>query len=342
MNRGHTPGAFCAVFMAAFAMLASIPASAQTVGDFYKGKSIDLYVGSDPGGEYDLLTRLGARHLGRHIPGNPNVVVHNMPGGGGIKMAIYLYNVPAKDGASMGVILNNLPGLQAVHDKNVPIDLTAIQWIGSISPAVETMTVWKTAGVTTWDQLKSKEVVAGATGRSSITYLYPTLMNTYLGTRFKIVAGYTSGNSINLAMEKGEVQARNNTWSSWKATHPDWLRDGTIHVLVQEGPKAPDLDVPTLSDLAANDDDRQVIRLIVSGAYLGRPFATPPGVPADRVKALRAAFDAMTKDKEFRDDATKLKIDVAPIKGEELQVFVGNLMKFPARLIPKAKEFLGE
>jgi tripartite-type tricarboxylate transporter receptor subunit TctC len=326
MNRGHTPGAFCAVFMAAFAMLASIPASAQTVGDFYKGKSIDLYVGSDPGGEYDLLTRLGARHLGRHIPGNPNVVVHNMPGGGGIKMAIYLYNVPAKD----------------VHDKNVPIDLTAIQWIGSISPAVETMTVWKTAGVTTWDQLKSKEVVAGATGRSSITYLYPTLMNTYLGTRFKIVAGYTSGNSINLAMEKGEVQARNNTWSSWKATHPDWLRDGTIHVLVQEGPKAPDLDVPTLSDLAANDDDRQVIRLIVSGAYLGRPFATPPGVPADRVKALRAAFDAMTKDKEFRDDATKLKIDVAPIKGEELQVFVGNLMKFPARLIPKAKEFLGE
>lgn len=342
MIRRHARGAVCAASIAAVAALASAPAEAQSVADFYKGKSIDLYVGSDPGGEYDLLTRLGARHLGKHVPGNPNIVVHNMPGGGGIKMAIYLYNVPAKDGTNMGVILNNLPGLQAVHDKNVPIDLTAMQWIGSMAPAVETMTVWKTAGVKAWDEVKTKEVVAGATGRSSITYLYPTLMNAFLGTKFKIVAGYTSGNSINLAMEKGEVQARNNTWSSWKATHPDWLKDGTIKVLVQEGPKAPDLDVPRLSDLAKNDDDRQVIRLIVSGAYLGRPFATPPRVPADRVAALRAAFAAMMQDKDYLADAQKLKFEPDPIKGEDLQAFVADLMKFPERLIPKAKEFLGE
>jgi tripartite-type tricarboxylate transporter receptor subunit TctC len=338
----HARGAVCAASVAALTVIASAPAGAQSAADFYKGKSIDLYVGSDPGGEYDLLTRLGGRHLGKHIPGNPGVVVHNMPGGGGIKMAIYLYNVPAKDGTSMGVILNNLPGLQAVHDKNVPIDLTAMQWIGSIAPAVETMTVWKTAGVTSWEEVRTKEVIAGATGRSSITYLYPTLMNAFLETKFKVVAGYTSGNSINLAMEKGEVQARNNTWSSWKATHPDWLKAGTIKVLVQEGPKASDLDVPRLSDLAKSDDDRRVIRLIVSGAYLGRPFATPPRVPADRVKALRAAFAAMMKDKDFLADAAKLKVDPDPISGEELQAFVGDLMKFPERLIPKAKEFLGE
>jgi tripartite-type tricarboxylate transporter receptor subunit TctC len=338
MIRGHAIVA--SAVLAALAV--AVPASAQSVADFYKGKNLDLYVGSDPGGEYDLLTRLGGRHLGKHVPGTPNVVVHNMPGGGGIKMAIYLYNVPPKDGTTMGVILNNLPGLQATHDPNVPIDLTAMRWIGSISPAVETMTAFKTAGVSTWEEVKTKEVIAGATGRSSITYLYPTLMNAFLGTKFKIVAGYTSGNSINLAMEKGEVQARNNTWSSWKATKPDWLKDGTIKVLVQEGPKAPDLDVPRLSDLARNDDDAQVIRLIVSGAYLGRPFATPPGVPDARVAALRAAFEAMMKDREFLDDAAKLKVDVAPVKGEELQAFVANLMKFPERLVPKAKEFLGE
>ena len=330
-----------ALAVAAVAGLA-VPAHAQSVADFYKGKTLDLYVGSDPGGEYDLLTRLVARHFGRLIPGTPNVVVHNMPGGGGIKMAIYLYNVPAKDGASMGVILNNLPGLQATHDPNVPIDLTKMFWIGSISPAAETMTVFKTAGVSTWEEVKTKEVVAGATGRSSITYIYPTMMNAFLGTKFKVVAGYTSGNAINLAMEKEEVQARNNTWSSWKATKPDWLRDGTIKVLVQEGPKTPDLNVPTLSDLTANDDDKQVIKLITSGAYLGRPFATTPGVPADRVKALRAAFDAMMTDKEFMSDADKLKVDVQPIKGEELQAFVASLMVFPERLIPKAREFLGE
>ncbi|MGE5538280.1 MAG: Bug family tripartite tricarboxylate transporter substrate binding protein [Gemmatimonas sp.] len=340
MIRAHALGA--SAVLAGLVLTLSVPASAQGSAEFYKGKSIDLYVGSDPGGEYDLLTRLGARHLGKHVPGNPNIVVHNMPGGGGIKMAIYLYNVPPKDGTTMGVILNNLPGLQATHDPNVPIDLTAMQWIGSISPAVETMTAFRTAGVTSWEEVKTKEVIAGATGRSSITYLYPTLMNAFLGTRFKIVAGYTSGNSINLAMEKGEVQARNNTWSSWKATKPDWLKDGTIKVLVQEGPKAPDLDVPRLSDLAKSDDDAQVIRLIVSGAYLGRPFATPPNVPPARVAALRAAFEAMTGDREFLEDAAKLKVDVAPIKGEELQAFVANLMRFPERLIPKAKEFLGE
>ncbi|HTI88071.1 MAG TPA: hypothetical protein VL966_15825 [Alphaproteobacteria bacterium] len=340
MIRGHAIVASTVV--AGLALAASVPAAAQSIADFYKGKNIDLYVGSDPGGEYDLLTRLGARHLGKHVPGTPNVVVHNMPGGGGIKMAIYLYNVPPKDGTTMGVILNNLPGLQATHDTNVPIDLTAMRWIGSISPAVETMTAFKTAGVSTWEEVKTKEVIAGATGRSSITYLYPTLMNAFLGTKFKIVAGYTSGNSINLAMEKGEVQARNNTWSSWKATKPDWLKGGTIKVLVQEGPKAPDLDVPKLSDLAKNDDDAQVIRLIVSGAYLGRPFATPPNVPDTRVAALRTAFAAMMKDPEFLDDAAKLKVDVAPVTGEELQTLVANLMNFPERLIPKAKEFLGE
>lgn len=326
----------------ALAAASTRPAAAQS--EFFKGKDIDLLIGTDPGGEYDLLARLLARHYGAHIPGKPNIVARNMPGGGGIKMAIYLYNVPTRDGTSFGVIANNLPGLAAVHDKNVPIDFTTMNWLGSISPAVETMSVWyPTTHITKWEELKTKEVVAGGTGRTSITFLYPTMMNTFLGTKFKVVRGYTSGNAINLAMEKGEVQARNNTWSSWKSTHPQWLKDGSIRVLVQAGPKAPDLPgVPALADLAKSDDDRAIMNLITAGAYLGRPFAAPRGVPAERVKVLRAAFDATMKDPEFVADATKLKVEIDAISGEKLADFVKGLAKFPERLVPKTKELLGE
>lgn len=328
--------------VAALAAFSIRPATAQS--EFFKGKEVDLLIGSDPGGEYDLLARLLARHYGAHIPGQPNVVPRNMPGGGGIKMAIYLYNVPTRDGTSIGVVANNLPGLAAVHDKNVPIDFTAMNWLGSIAPAVETMSVWyPTTHITKWEELKTKTVVAGGTGRTSITFLYPTMMNMFLGTKFKVVRGYTSGNAINLAMEKGEVQARNNTWSSWKSTHPQWLKDGSIRVLVQAGPKATDLPgVPSLGELAKSADDRAIMELITAGAYLGRPFAAPRGVPAERVEAMRTAFDATMKDPAFVADAQKLKVEVDAITGAKLEEFVKGLAKFPAHLVPKTKELLGE
>jgi tripartite-type tricarboxylate transporter receptor subunit TctC len=341
IRRSATTASVAALVAAALAC--AHPAAAQSGGDF-KGKQVELLIGSDPGGEYDLLARLLARHYGRHLPGEPNVVPRNMPGGGGIKSALYLYNVPAKDGTSIGVIQNNLPGLAAIHDKNVPIDFTTLGWLGTISPAAETMTVWYPAThITKFEELRTKEVIAGGTGRTSITYLYPTMMNMFLGTRFKVVAGYSSGNSINLAMEKGEVQARNNTWSSWKSTHPDWIKDGTIRVLTQAGPKAPDLPgVPTLAELAKSDDDRAIMNLVTSGAYLGRPFATPGGVAPARVKMMAAAFDETMKDPQFLDDARKLKVDVDPVKGEALHDFVVKLAAFPGRLVPQTKELLGE
>jgi len=333
LARAGLAGAVCSVAL-------SGAVSAATPAEFYKTKRMQLYVGTTPGGEYDTQSRLVSRHLGRHIPGNPSFVVQNMPGGGGIKMALWLFNVPAKDGTNMGVIGNNFPAMQAVGHPSVKIDFTRFNWIGAIAPVVETLGVWHTTGVTKFEDLKTKTVIAGATGTASITYLYPTIMNKYLGTKIKVVPGYSGGSIINAALEKGEVQARNNSWSSWKATKAQWLKEGKVRVIVQAGPKAKDLNVPSLEDLAANDNDRKIIGLVVSGAYLGRPLALTPGVPADRVAAMRKAFDDTMKDPVFLAEAKKLRFDIDPVRGEDMQAYLAKLMTFPKALVPQARELI--
>ena len=270
------------------AAAAGLPAQAQSVADFYRGKTVNVLIGVGVGGEYDLQARLVARHIGKHIPGNPNVVAQNMTGAGGINMANHLYNTAARDGTFIGMMGNNFPATQAVGGKSVKFDAGKFQWLGTIAPVVETMAVWHTTGVKTIDDLRKRETVAGASGRGAITYFYPAMMNEFLGTKFKIVTGYPGGNQINLAMERGEVEARNNTWSSWKATRAAWLKDKQITVVAQAGPRAPDLDAPSVEELARTPDDRLIIELIVSGTQLGRPLATTPDVPADRLSALRA------------------------------------------------------
>ena len=205
---------------------------------------------------------------------------------------------------------------------------------------VETMAVWHTAGVKTVDDLRKRETVAGASGRGAITFFYPMMMNAFLGTNFKIVTGYPGGNQINLAMERGEVEARNNTWSSWKATRPQWLKEKQIIVVAQAGPRAPDLDAPSVEDLARTPDDRLTIELIVSGTQLGRPFATTPDIPADRLAALRNAFRATMKDPEFLKDAAQLNFEVDPVYGEAMQKTVQKILSTPQHLAMRAKEFL--
>ena len=176
------------------------------------------------------------------------------------------------------------------------------------------MTVWKTAGISTIQEAMQKEIIAGASGKGAITYSFPLMLNELAGTKFKIVTGYQGGNAINLAMERNEVQARNNTWSSWKVTKPDWLRNGDIKVLVYAGPKQADLNVPAVSELVKTDDERKIVDLVVSGTLLGRPLATN-GVPAERLAALRSAFDKTMHDKDFLAEAAKLQIEVEPVRG---------------------------
>jgi tripartite-type tricarboxylate transporter receptor subunit TctC len=331
------------MWIACVAGLASIvaqPAQAQSVAEFYKGKTVNVLIGVGVGGEYDLQARMVARHIGKHIPGNPNVVAQNMTGAGGIKMANYLFTQAPRDGTTIGMLGNNFPATQAVGGAGVQFDSVRFNWLGSIAPVVETMAVLSSTGVKTLDDLRRQEIVAGASGKGAITYIYPSMMNEFLGTKFKIVTGYPGGNQINLAMERNEVQARNNTWSSWKATKPAWLRDKFITVIVQAGPRASDLDAPSVEDLAKTPDERKLIELVTSGSHLGRPMATTPGVPADRLAALRAAYRATMADPEFRAEAAKANFDVEPVYGEEMQAIVGRIMSTPHDLASRARHLV--
>lgn len=257
-------------------------------------------------------------------------------------MANYLYEVAPKDGTFIGMIANSFPALQVVGLEGVQFDASKFGWLGTMSATVETMAVWHTAGINAIQQARTREIVAGASGKGAITYTLPAVMNEVLGTKFKIVTGYTGGNQINLAMERGEVQARNNTWSSWKSTKADWLRDKKISIIVQAGPRAPDLDAPSLEDLAKNADDRQLIELIVSGTQMGRPLATTPHVPVERLKALRDAFANTMKDPEFLDEARKLNFEVEPVLGEALQQVVAKVLSTPKHVAERARPILQE
>jgi tripartite-type tricarboxylate transporter receptor subunit TctC len=321
-------------------LLAALDAArAQSAPEFYRGKTINVYIGVGVGGEYDIQARLVARHIGKHIPGNPTVVPQNMTGAGGLRMINYLYNVAPKDGTNIGMIANASVAMQATGIAGVQFDAAQMQWLGSIAPAVETMAVWHTAGAKSIDDARKKEVVAGASARGAITFIYPAMMNEFLGTKFKIVTGYPGGNQINLAMERGEVEARNNTWSSWKATKPDWLRDKKITVIAQAGPRAPDLDAPSVEDAARTPEERQLIELVVSGTQLGRPFSTN-AAPADRVAVLRAAFAATMKDPEFLAEASQLGFEVDPVLGEKMQKIVEKVLATPKDVAAKAKGLL--
>ena len=328
------------------AMFAAVPAFAQdragtqSVADFYKGKSIQILLGGI-GGEFDLNVRLLQRHFSDHLPGGAKIVPQYMTGAGGIKRANFLYEVAPKDGTVLGLIPENFPALQAIGGKGILFDVTRFNWIGSFSPTVATFLVWHTAGVKTFEDMKTKEVIAGATGRDSITYIYPTLIKEFFGGKIKIITGYEGGGTINTAMERGEVQGRMNSWSSLKLTKPSWISEQQVYVVAQSGPKAKDLPgVPTLEEIAATDDDRKIIELAVSGTYLGRPLATAPDVPVERVAALRKAFLDTLRAPEFIADAEKARVDLDPVSGDDLQAYVAKLLTFPDRLVPRAKQIL--
>jgi tripartite-type tricarboxylate transporter receptor subunit TctC len=338
-----SPAHACAVIGLMLGVLGMPGAAvADPVADFYKGKTVNVLIGVGAGGEYDLQARLVARHLGKHIPGNPTVVAQNMTGAGGLKMANYLYEVAPKDGTSIGMIANSFPALQVIGLDGLQFDASKFGWLGTMAATVETMAVWHTAGVNSIEDVRKREVVAGASARGAITYTLPAVMNEVLGTKFKIVTGYTGGNQINLAMERGEVHARNNTWSSWKATKPDWLRDKKISIIAQAGPRAADLDAPSLEALAKTDEDRLLVELIVSGTQLGRPLATTPGVPEERLTALRQAFVATMKDPEFLQDAQKLNFDVEPVLGDSLHKVIVKVLGTPKTVAERARPILQE
>jgi tripartite-type tricarboxylate transporter receptor subunit TctC len=305
--------------------------SQQSVEDFYRGKKIDLIIGYSPGGTYDLYARLVARYLGNYIPGKPLIVPRNMPGAGSRAAANWVYNIAPKDGTVLATADQSLSLQQAVGDKRISFDTTKFIYIGNPNIENNTTAAWAASGIKTIDDAKQREVTVGATGGSTSSQ-YPKAMNALIGTRFKIVLGYPGGNDVNLALERGEVEVRgSNSWTSWKATRPDWIAEKKINILVQIGlTKAPDLPgVPLLMELGKNDGDRKLLRLLSASTHIGRPIFTSPGVPAERVAALRKAFDAMVHDPIFIEEAKREKFDIEPSTGQAMQDVIREMMSAP-------------
>jgi len=266
-----------------------------------------------------------------------------MIGAGGIKMANYLYSLAAQDGTAIGMFPSTLVAAQAVGTEGVQYDADKFAWLGSISTSPVTLAVWHAAGVQSIDDARKKEIVVAASNKGAITYTFPRMLNEFLGTRFKIVSGYQGNGTMTIAMERGEVEGVTNSWDSWKSFNPAWVQDKKIKVLVQSEPKAQELaDVPSVLELAHNDGDRQIMALIVSGDALGKPMATSPNVPLERVQALRAAFDATLKDPAFIEAATAARVEINPISGLALQSTVARVLATPKSLAERAKTIIAE
>jgi tripartite-type tricarboxylate transporter receptor subunit TctC len=317
------------------------PVRAQDVTGFYRGKQIALVIGYGPGGGYDLYARLLGRFIGAHIPGNPTIVPQNMPGAGSRSAANWLYKVAPQDGTVIACLGQATPTDQALGQPGVQFDAGKFNWIGNLSVVNNFLYVSAATGVATFAQAKSKQLAIGATGASSPSVLYPQVSNNLLGSKFKIIAGYPGGGDINIAVERHEVDGRgSDSWASMKATHPDWLRDRTINILFQVGPRREaDLpDVPVWTELAENGDQRQVLALLSGDVSVGRPILTAPNVPAERVGALRQAFDETMRDPRFIEAAKQANMEIHSMGGDELQQIVGKIVSSPPRIIAMVKD----
>ena len=332
-------GAFAAAALLA-GLVGACPAQAQSVADFYRGKTITMLCGIGVGGEFDLLTRLVGRHIVHHIPGNPSSVAQNIVGATGMKMLNYLYEQAPRDGTYIGLVQTALPAAQTMGLPGIQFDAAKLHWLGTMAPSTEVLGVMSRTGVKNIEDARRREVVIGASSRGSNTHSFPTLMNELFGTKFKVVTGYNAGAQINLAMERGEVDGRVNSWASFKANKPQWVKDKIVNFVAMSGPQPPDLDAPSVEEMAKTPEDRQFVELLLSGSLLGRPFAIAPGVPDERIKALRAAFDATMKDPAFLAEAAALNFEVAPISGEELQRTVEHIVSTPRQIAARAKRFL--
>jgi len=340
LRKASTP-----VLVAALAFGTALPpghADADTIADFYRGKTINVYIGVNVGGGYDFEARLLARFMRAHIPGNPVLVPQNMIGAGGIKMANFLSSIAPQDGTAIGMFPNTLIAVQAVGTDGVQYDANRFSWIGSMTTSPLTFTTWHTTGVKTIEDARRRELTVAASNKGAITYTFPRMLNEFLGTRLKIVSGYQGNSTMVVAMERGEVDGVTNSWDSWKSLNPSWLTEKKINLLVQTEPKAADLDIPSIQELARNDEDRQVIALIISGDALGKPLAMTPNVPPERVKALRDAFDATVKDPEFIKAAAAARIEVNPIRGVALQSTVNKVLATPKHLAERARSIIAE
>jgi tripartite-type tricarboxylate transporter receptor subunit TctC len=332
-----------AAVAAAFFALVPVAGSAQTVAEFYKGKTVDLMVGFSAGGAYDVYARIIARHMGKHIPGNPTMVVKNLDGGGSLRLANGLYNSMPKDGTVFATIARGAAFDPLFGNKAAQFDATKFGWIGSANDEVSVCAAWHASGITKIEDTFTKELVVGGTGPSADTDQFPRIVNAVLGTKMRVVTGYPGGNDVSLAMERNEVQGRCGwSWSSIKTTRQDWYDTKKINIFVQLSlQKHADLpDVPLIIDLAQTPEQRQIFTLVFARQALGRPYLAPPGLPPDRLEALRKAFMDTMKDSEFLAEADKAKLEVTPLDGARAQQIISDAYKVDPVIAKKTADLM--
>jgi tripartite-type tricarboxylate transporter receptor subunit TctC len=328
---------------ALIAVLLSHGAAAQaddTVAAFYAGKTVQMVVGTSPGGGVDLIGRLVARHFQNHIPGKPSIVVQNMPGAGGNTMANHMFKAGARDGTMIGAPLNGMPTGPLLTPKVSRFDATKFTWIGSMYRSNNVAYVWHKSPVQSLEELKTKEAIIGTSGPGSGSYDLSILSRDVLGLKYRIVRGYKSGTEINIAMERGEVHAQIVGWDSLIAQRPEWVRNKTItiigHFSLEDPPELRPF--PSIAALAKSDADRQALRLVLARQAHGRPYFLPPGVPPARAQALRRAFDATMQDPAFLAEAKAMKVEVEPMTGEQVQDLIGQIhTTTPAQVVERVR-----
>jgi len=311
----------------ALSTLLSPSATAQDATAHFKAsRTVNLYIGYAPGGSYDLYARMIARHLGRHITGEPVIVPSNMPGAGSLQAANFIYSVAPKDGTALGALGETLAMEQALRNPGVKYDASKLTWIGRIASSNNIHLVWHTAKAQSVEDALKYEMTVAGTGPANLAETVPKLLNALIGTKFKVISGYASSGPGMLAMERGEVDGAGTSWAAVKSTKQDWLRDKKVKVILQDLPERdPELpDVPALLEFAKSDDDRQLLNLYASGGAIGRAISAPPGMPAHITTALRQAFQGMVKDPQLKADLDKAKLDLEPADHLALESIVNK------------------
>lgn len=322
---------------------ASVGASAQPAEQFFKGKALRFTVVYEPGGTYDLYSRLLIAHLPKHVPGNPTIIIQYMPGAGGMVGTVNLYEKAERDGTQLGMLPRDIALNQMLHPQDARYDARRFAWIGRIATYTGVMFIMSRTGVKTADDLRRIPVVVGSWGNSTDSFVTPTLLNALAGTRFKIVTGYRGAADVDLAIERGEADARVASWTALKTTRGEWLKDGSIVVPFQTGlQRHADLpQLPLIGDLATSDDGRRILQFMNSDASVGWNAIVPPDVPADRVAVLRGAFDATMHDPDFLADAQKLGLEIVAGRGEEVQKAIEQTLATPPELVTRVASIIG-
>jgi len=332
------------IALALFVMLASMaatpsPAAAQSIEEFYRGRTFTVVIGFSAGGGYDLYARLLARHLGKHIPGQPNVVPQNREGAGSERALLYLYNAAPKDGTVVGTFSRSMAVAPLLV--GAPFDARKLSWLGSISSDVSVCFTWYTSPIKTFADMTEKPFTVAGLAKDADPDIFALMLRNVFGAKLKLVSGYPGTNDATLAMERGEVNGVCGiSWSTAHARHMDWLTAHKVYMPVQLGlRKEPEIsEVPAVTDLAKTDEQRQMVRLILAGQAMARPYAAPPGIPQDRYRALVAAFDATMKDPEFLADAAKLQAEVSPVTAGEIDRLLADVYATPKPIVVKAAQ----